>query len=220
MYGYIEERKRGGIERRQIGGMWFLAATLPAEGLGYRVRRRRIWRALQKMGVRRAVMEPEIMAEASCWGIFPVEVVSLRRALLPQLMDLLPPLQGKTASLIAPCLTTDVEAAACFLARRCRYLRLEIAQGREELARRLYTRFGLTAGSVGQTAVTICFGGVAQGRSLCLGEDCAALQEITYAVEKLEKEGVKPQEMLLAALFDGGYLPKEAILVKSIGAKP
>ncbi len=220
MYGYIEEGKRGGIERRQVLGMWLLHATLPTEGLFCRILRRRVWRTLQKEGVRRAVMAIALTEEAARWGIAPVEVFPLRRALLPQLLDLLPSLQGKTAALTAPCLTTDVELAACFLAQRCRYLRLEIGQGRATLARQLYYRFGLTVGSVGETAVSVCFHGMAEGRCLCLGDDCAAYQEVTYQVEELGKMGIMPQEMLLAALFEGGYLPKEAICVKSIGTKP
>ena len=220
MYGYIEEGKKGSIERRQVLGMWFLAATLPTEGIFCSIRRRRVWRTLQKAGVRRAVMSEALTEEASSWGIAPVEVFPLRRALLPQLLDLLPSLQGKTAALTAPCLTTDVETAACLLARRCRYLRLELGRGREELAQRLYCRFGLTVGAVGEPTVSICFHGTAEGRYLCLGEDCAAYQEVTYTVAELEKMGIIPQEMLLAALFEGGYLPKEAICVKSIGTKP
>ena len=220
MYGYIEEGKKGSIERRQVLGMWLLAATLPTEGIFCPIRRRRVWRTLQKAGVRRAVMSEALTEEASSWGIAPVEVFPLRRALLPQLLDLLPSLQGKTAALMAPCLTTDVETAACLLARRCRYLRLELGRGRGELAQRLYYRFGLTVGAVGEPAVSICFHGTAEGRYLCLGEDCAAYQEVTYTVAELEKTGIIPQEMLLAALFEGGYLPKEAICVKSIGTKP
>ena len=220
MYGYVEEGKRAGVERRQVLGMWFIFAALPTEGLFLRRRRRRVWRALQKMGVRRAVMSPELTQEASRWGIAPVEVFPLRRALLGQLLDLMPPLQGKTATLTAPCLTTDVETAACELARRGRYLRLEMERGGETLAAILYRRFGLTAGGVGEAALTVSFLGRAEGRSLYLGEDCGAYQEVTYEVETPEKEGIKPQEMLLAALFEGGYLPKEAILVKTIFTKP
>ena len=191
MYGYIGEGKCCGVERRQVLGMWFLRATLPTEGLLRRFRRRRVWRMLQKAGVRRAVMGTELIGETARWGVTPVEVFALRRALLPQLLDLLPSLQGKTAALTAPCLTTDVETAACFLARRCRYLRLEVARGRERLEENLYYRFGLTVGGVGDAAVTVCFHGAAEGRCLCLGEDCAAYQQVTYAVEKLEKEESK-----------------------------
>lgn len=220
MYGYIEEGKVAAMERRQVLGMWFVFAALPTEGLFCRRRRRRVWRALQTMGVRRAVMGEELAEEASQWGISPVEVFPLRRALLRQLLDLMPPLQGKTAALAAPCLTTDVETAACALARRCRYLRLNMERGREELAQILYRRFGLTVSGGAEAALTVCFHRTAEGRCLYLGEDCARHQGVTYQVEKLEKEGIKPQEMVLAALFEGGYLPKEAILVKTIFTKP
>ncbi|MBR5571810.1 MAG: hypothetical protein IKV99_04125 [Oscillospiraceae bacterium] len=220
MYGYIEEGTRGSMERRQILGMWLVHVTLPTEGAFCRIRRRRMWRALQRAGVRRAVMTAAVTEESARWGIAPVEVFPLRRALLPQLLDLLPPMQGKTAALTALGLTTDVETAACELARRCRYLRVEMGRGREELARRLYCRFGLTVGGAGSPTVTVCFHGTAAGRCLCLGEDCAAYQEVAYRVEELEKRGIMVQEMLLAALFEGGYLPKEAICVKSIDTKP
>ena len=220
MYGYIAEAKRWETEQRQVLGMWFLWATLPTEGLFHRTRRRRIWRTLQRACVRRAVMPPALVEEAARWGIAPVEVYPLRRALLPQLLDLLPSLQGNTAALTAPCLTTDVENAACELARRGRYLHVEMEQGGEALAAILYRRFGLTVGGVGERLLTVCFGGRKEGRCLCLGENCGEYQEISYKVEKLEEAGIKPQEMLLAALFEGGYLPKEAILVKSICTKP
>ena len=221
MYGYIaEEGRRAAMERRQVLGMWLLHVTLPCEGIFCRVRRRRGWRALQTMGVRRAVMPPALMEEAARWGIAPVEVFSLRRGLLVQLLDLMPSLRGKTVTLTAPCLTTDVETAACELARRGRYLRLEMERGGETLAAILYRRFGLTVGGVGETALTVSFGGPAAGRCLCLGEDCAEHQEVTYKVEKLEKMGIMPQEELIAVLFEGGHLPKEAILVKSICMKP
>ena len=87
MYGYIEEGKKDSIERRQVLGMWFLAATLPTEGIFCSIRRRRVWRTLQKAGVRRAVMSEALTEEASSWGIAPVEVFPLRRALLPQLLE-------------------------------------------------------------------------------------------------------------------------------------
>ncbi|MBQ3548790.1 MAG: hypothetical protein IJA33_02795 [Oscillospiraceae bacterium] len=220
MYGYVEEGKKSCLDRRQLWGVWFLWATLPTEGVFCGIRRRRVWKNLRCAGTRCAVLPEELVEEAAQYGILPVEVASLRRALLPQMLDHFPPLEGKTATLCAPFLTPAVEAAGEELARRARYLRLNIGQGREMLAQRLYYRFGLTAGALGEEVLTVCFGGSATGRCLCLGEDCSRYQQVTYTVPILEAAGIAPREMLLSALFQGKHLPKEAICVKSISTKP
>lgn len=216
MYGYVMEGQAGSMDCRQILGMWFWCLTLPAEGAFCSLRRRRWWRKLQSAGVRRAVLPDHLAAEGMRWGIEPVEVCSLRRALLPQILDCCPPLTGKTVRLAAPYVTAAVGAAAEVLARRARYVDLQVGQGRDELALHLQRRYGLAVGAVGTVALTVDFGSGSIGRCIALGEDCAAQQQVVYHVEKLASVGVEPQEQLLSALFGAGYLEKEEIQVKTI----
>lgn len=216
MYGYVVEGQAGSMVCRQILGMWFWRLTLPAEGAFCSLRRRRWWRKLQSAGVRRAVLPAHLTAEGVRWGIEPVEVYSLRRALLPQILDRCPSLSGKTVRLAAPYVTAAVGAAAEVLARRARYVDLQVGQGGEALAAHLQRRYGLAVGAVGTVALTVDFGSGSLGRCIYLGEDCAARQQVVYHVEKLASVGVEPQEQLLSALFGAGYLEKEEIQVKTI----
>ena len=204
------------MDCRQILGMWFWCLTLPAEGAFCSLRRRRWWHKLQSAGVRRAVLPDHLAAEAAQWGIAPVEVYPLRRGVLPQLLDCCPPLTGKSVRLAAPYVTAAVGAAAEVLAQRARYVDLQVGQGSEALAAHLQRRYGLAVGAVGAVTLTVDFGSGSMGRSIHLGEDCAARQQVVYHVEKLASVGVEPQEQLLSALFGAGYLEKEEIQVKTI----
>ena len=216
MYGYVVEGQAGSMECRQILGMWFWCLTLPAGGTFLGLRRRRWWRKLQSAGVRRAVLPDHLTVEGVRWGIEPVEVYSLRRALLPKLLDHCPALTGKTVRLVAPYVTAAVGAAAEVLAQRARYVDLQVGQGGEARAAHLQRRYGLAVGAVGTVALTVDFGSGSLGRCIALGEDCAARQQVVYHAEKLASVGVEPQEQLLSALFGAGYLEKEEIQVKTI----
>lgn len=216
MYGYVAEGREGNIERRQILGMWFCCLTLPESGLFCVLRRRKWWQKLQKQGVRRAVLPKHLTAEAAQWGIIPVEVYSLRRAMLEQLLDRCPPLAGKTVRLAAPYVTTAVGAAAEALARRARYMDLQVGRGGEELALHLQRRYGLAVGAIGVVALTVDFGSDSLGQCIYLGEDCAAHQQVVYHAERLAAVGIEAQEQLLSSLFGAGYMEKEEIQVKTI----
>lgn len=217
MYGYVLEGREGGIEVRQILGMWFCALTLPVgDGFIALRRRRKWWRRLQKAGVRRAVLPAHLTAEAMQWGITPVEVYALRRALLPQLLDCCPTLTGKAVRLSAPFVTAAVGEAAEVLAQRGRYVDLQVGQGREKLALQLQRRYGLAAGAVGKVALTVDFGSGSLGRCIHLGEDCAQHERVVYEVETLARAGIEAQEQLLSALWEGEYIKKEEIQVKTI----
>jgi len=216
VYGYVVEGREGCIERRQILGMWFCCLTLPIGGSFLGLRRRSWWRKLQKQGVRRAVLPAHLVAEGLQWGIAAVEVYSLRRAVLPQLLDCVPSLAGKAVRLTAPCVTVAVGEAAEVLAQRARYVDLQVERGGEALAAYLQRRYGLAVGAIGTVALTVDFGSGSIGRCIALGEDCAARQQVVYHVEKLASVGIEAQEQLLSALFGAGYLEKEDIRVKSI----
>ena len=216
MYGYVQEGREGILEMRQIAGMWFCALTLPVGGAFLGLRRRRWWRKLQKKGVRRAVLPAHLAAEGLQWGIAAVEVYSLRRALLGQILDCCPPLTGKTVRLSAPCVTAAVGEAAEVLAQRGRYVDLQVGRGGEVLAAHLQRRYGLAVGAVGTVALTVDFGCGSLGRCIHLGEDCAAHEQVVYEAETLECESVAAQEQLLSALWEGEYMKKEEIQVKTI----
>ena len=216
MYGYVQEGREGSVEMRQILGMWFCALTLPVGGSFLGLRRRSWWRKLQSAGVRCAVLPAHLVAEGLQWGIAAVEVYSLRRAVLGQILDCCPPLTGKTVRLTAPCVTVAVGEAAEVLAQRARYVDLQVERGGEALAAYLQRRYGLAVGAIGTVALTVDFGSSAMGRYIHLGEDCAARQQVVYHVEKLAGIGVEVQEQLLSVLFGAGYLEKEEIQVKTI----
>ena len=216
MYGYVVEGQAGSMDCRQILGMWFWCLTLPAEGAFCSLRRRRWWRKLQSAGVRRAVLPDHLTAEGLRWGIEPVEVYSLRRVLLPKLLDRCPALTGKTVRLAAPYVTAAVGAAAEVLAQRARYVDLQVGQGGEALALHLQRQYGLAVGAVGAVELTVDFGSGSLGRCIALGEDCAARQQVVYHAEKLASVGLEVQEQLISALFGAGYLEKEEIQVKTI----
>lgn len=215
MYGYVTLGTPAAVAQRRIEGVWFMAAVLPESGILLRLRRHFVWRKLRRRGVRRCVMPETLEAEAARWGILPVEVCRLRQALLPQLLDRQGDLRRKTAALQAAHVTAAVAEAAVLLARRVRYLSLEIGSGREVLERILWERFGLTVCGVGQAAVTVSFGGAPSGNTICLGEDCRRYQRLTYRLTAGEPESEVP-EQLLAVLFEAGEIKKEQIRVKTI----
>ena len=162
------------------------------------------------------MLPAHLAAEGLPWGIAAVEVYSLRRALLGQILDCCPPLTGKTVRLTAPCVTAAVGEAAEVLAQRGRYVDLQVGQGRDELARYLQRRYGLAVGAVGTVALTVDFGSGSIGRCIALGEDCAAQQQVVYEAETLARQGIAAQEQLLSVLWEGEYMKKEEIQVKTI----
>ena len=162
------------------------------------------------------MLPKHLAAEGLQWGIMPVEVYPLRRALLPQILDCCPPLQGKTVRLAAPYVTAAVGDAAEVLAQRARYVDLQVGQGGEKLALQLQQRYGLAVGAVGAVALTVDFGSDSRGRCIHLSEDCADHEEVRYYAEKLADVGVEVQEQLLSVLWEGEYMKKEEIQVKTI----
>lgn len=216
MYGYVEVGRGRLPDLRQIGGVWFLAVTVPPGGGLAKYHRRYLLRRLSRVGATRCVLPPEVTEEAARCGLQPVEVQSLRLAMLPQLLDVRGDLRRETAVLQASCVTPAVYAAAAALAVRVRYLSLEVDSGGEMLARALRERFGLCAGRVGHPAVTVSFGGVPGENTLCLGQDCQRWQTIQYELTGDLPVVWPPPEQLLAVLFEAGEIKKEQIRVKTI----
>lgn len=202
---------RGKAERRQVRGVSFWVVPMPMEGTLASVRRKRRWRELRRMGIRRGIVPPEWAKEAEKWGIRGVEVYPLRRAVWEQML----PRQGNTALIRAGYIDAAVRDCAAVLARRFRYLRLETGWGTEELQQELLLRYGLSIGG-GTAEMTVSFGGKpAADPEICLGEDCARWQRMEY--EEIEGlEGWEFSEELLCTLFQSGGVKKEVIRVKRL----
>ena len=215
MYGYVIPGHRLVLERRRLGGVWFAVAEIPCCGLLARLGRRRAYRLLRREGITRCVLPEQWAEEAAAYGLLPVEVYSLRQALLPGLLDRQGDLQHASAVLRAPYVSAAVSAAAMLLAQRVRYLSLETGGGTVELADMLRCRYGLCAGRIDAAALTVCFGGAPPpGPAICLGPDCARFQSLTYApIPGLPQDA---PEQLIAALFEVGEIKKEEIYVKTI----
>lgn len=215
MYGYVMWGDRPALSRQRIAGMWFAVATVPRRGWPFR--RRRVLRRLRRSGVVRCVLPPELEEEAAQSGLLPVEVQRLRCAVLPQLLSKVEGLGRGTAVLRAEYASPEVWRSAALLAQRARYVALEMDGGGEALAQELRRRFGLCVGRVGETVVTVSFSGAPQrGRTIYLGADCHRYQRIEYALADDKLGQWPPQEQLLAALFEGGEIKKEALCVKTI----
>lgn len=216
MYGFVEVGGHPGLERRQIGGVWFLVATVPSGGALAGLRRRRLLRRLRKAGAVRCVLPPALTAEAGRYGLRPMGVQGLRLAMLPQLLDMQGDLRRAAAVLRAPWVTPAVYDAAVVLAARVRYLSLEVEAGGDALAQALRQRFGLCVGRMGSPAVTVSFGGAPGRDTICLGEDCQRWQMVDYALEGALPGINPPPEQLLAVLFEADRIKKEQIRVKTI----
>ena len=196
--------------RRQVHGVWFWVVPMPMEGILASRRRRKRWREMQKLGIRRGIVPRELRQEAEEWGVQGVEVYPLRRAVWEQLL----PQQGQTAAIRAGHVDAVVQDCGAVLARRFRYLRLETGWGTEGLQRELLRRYGLSAGGGMAAEVTVSFGGSpGEGCEICLGEDCARWQTVEYE----EIQGLADWEFseeLLSVLFQSGGVEKKEIRVK------
>lgn len=216
MYGYVMPGARPLLTRQQVAGVWFTVAVVPQNGVLVRFRRRRVLRRLHQLGVTRCVLPSEMTEEAAQFGLLPVTVYGLRRALLSQLLEMQGDLRRSTALLRASHVFPAVYDAALVLARRVRHLSLDTGGGTETLARELRTRLGLCVGGVGRPTVTVSFGGPPSGNTICLGEDCRLYQRLEYRLAEEKLGSWPPSEQLLAALFEAGGIKKEEIRVKTI----
>lgn len=210
MLAYVKEGT-GKAEYRQIRGMEILSVPMPVGRAGA-LRRRRIWRKLYRMGIRRGIYPPAFQEEAARWGIRAVEVHPLRREVWMQLL----PKTGTLAQIRAEHVDAAVEQAAEVLLRRFRYLRLETGWGTEGLAQKLLRRYGLGVGGEGQAEWTISFEGKPTERQeICLGPDCELWQQMIYENVEGVEDG-ELSEQLLCALFQSGKIKKEELQVKMV----
>ena len=207
VFGYITEGKRAQWQEKELCGVLFYEVTLPVSHLFCRVHRRLLWKKLRRCGVRRCIMEQKWEAEAAQYGISPVEAAPLRRTLLPRL---LPELTGQTVALRAQCADGDVVQAAELLARRARYVSLDVPRGGDILARQLRNKYGLSTLSGVPAAVTVDFTDTCRG-ALSLGEGGTML---------CRAGGQILPEKVVAALFYAGTVKKEEIEIYSIPFNP
>ena len=221
MYGYIRQGRRTALTRELIGGVAFQVLTVGTGPLR-RVRARRLLRRLARQGVSAAVFEDGAWREAAArYGIRPVPVGPLRLAKLGELLDAVcPVLSGKTARLCTGEDGSTARRAARVLVKRARYVAAE-PPGQAALEQWMLARYGVAAGSGGQTpAVTVWCGMAGEerdGAAVYLGEDCTARQEVRYAAAGLEPWPVS--EQLLAALFAAGRWEPSQIHVVSVTSR-
>lgn len=221
MYGYIRQGRRTALTRELIGGVAFQVLTVGTGPLR-RVRARRLLRRLARQGVSAAVFEDGAWREAAArYGIRPVPVGPLRLAKLGELLDAVcPALSGKTARLCTGEDGSTARRAARVLVKRARYVAAE-PPGQAALEQWLLARYGVAAGSGGQTpAVTVWCGMAGEerdGAAVYLGEDCTARQEVRYAAAGLGPWPVS--EQLLAALFAAGRWEPSQIHVVSVTSR-
>ena len=203
---------KGKTERRQVRGVWFWIVPMPMQGVWATSRRKKRWRELRRLGVRRGIVPTELAQEAEKWGVRGVEVYPLRRAVWEQMI----PRQGHAAAIRAGHVDGAVADCAAVLARRFRYLRLATGWGTETLQEELLRRYGLSTGGGMAAEITVSFGGEPTGENeVCLGEDCDRWQQVEY--EKIK--GLEEREFseeLLCVLFQGGGVKKEEIRVKRL----
>ncbi len=201
---------RGKSRKERIRGALFYTVYLPRQGWLSPCRRARRWRELRKNGVRFALFPPELREEAARFGVRPVSVAPLRRALMDQLVG-----RGGCVRLAAHRVDGDVQRAALLLSRRYRHVVLDVGPGQEDLSRLLYRRFGVAGGSGKDWEMTVTFRDEAEkGRAIYLGEGCAAYQRITYRLA--DEQADEPDEAWLGALFLAGSLKKDELCVKSV----
>ena len=207
MYGYIRQGQRTVLTREVIGGVPFWVLTA---GRGWpRLRVRSLLRRLARHGVRTAVFEGDTWQTAAArYGIHPVPVGGLRLAKLEELLDCLcPALSGKTVRL---CVGKDggtARQAAQVLAKRARYVQLDM-EDPAALAAELLYRWGIAAGDGGRrAALTVVCGDVredTEGPAIYLTEDCGARQTPVWTSPRAAALAVPVTEPLAAVLTAAG----------------
>lgn len=182
---------------------------------------RREGRVLHQAGVREGTW-PEDLPSWAKMGLHPVDIMPLRRALLPALLDQAfrqKRLSPRSASvrLTAEGTSLPVYWAAQLLAERVRYLHLQVGCGQQALEDWLLQRYGLACGGA-DAALEVTFRADAPESALLLGESCPG-QGVEYilppALQDAMPGGVEG-ERLLAALYRQGRLRAGDLSVRRI----
>ena len=215
--------RRPRLEQQRICGADF-AVLQAAPPRGWRQKRR--WgRALEAMaaaGVRCTAVQGPAEPWLRRYGLHRAQEFSLRRALLPQLLDRAEAdwgldLRNGTVLLSAPSADRETRELLLQLGRRVRYVAVSAGSGQGELETLLLQRLGLGQGRPDRAILELCLGEERQGQmpALHLGWDCARRQRLSAAVD-----GEEWPETVLAALFQAGKVEKGAICLKSVEFRP
>ena len=211
MVAWIQNGERGGIFQWECRGVFIWKATLPTKGLLPAWRRNRIWRKLAHMGVRLGIFSPNLQQEAGKWSIAPVEVVQLRRAMLPELFEKCAIVRTDTVAVRGVETTAEMYTAAAFLTHKARYVSLEVEQGAEQLSDWLRREYGVCTNAKGRS---VCGGVTFSGEPRCgevhLGRECRRYQTVRYQVD-----GADMPEELVAFLWQAGAVKREQIAIIS-----
>ncbi len=204
----------------QIAGLPICRVTLRGRNgplLRWLVRREND--TLRQAGIRQGIW-PSALPEGLCPALRPVEVYTLRRGLMPQMIGQAARQKGVHLSRASVRLTADgaelsVYYAARLLAERARHLQLDVGLGQHALEQWLWQRYGLSCGGE-EAAMEVSFRRGRAGDALLLGEDCRR-QQVEYLLPPaLPIPEGEDREPLLAALFAAGRVKKDEIQVKSV----
>lgn len=167
---------------------------------------------LHASGVRRCICrEPALTALANEVDITTIPVLPMRLRLLDTLLAACCPdgLEGRAAAIRCGAGGEETaRQAAAVLARRARYLRLEMDDP-APLARELLERWGVSAGDGGrQPACTVVCGryngSAPDTPTVYLTEDCQWRQTPVWKVRRADALPLPVTEQLIAALLDAG----------------
>lgn len=182
-------------------------------GRGYFARRRALHclRQLYDSGVRRCICaDGDLLPLAKQADITSYPVLPLRLALLGSLLDILCPGGLQNAAAVLRCGPGGEEtarAALTVLARRARYVRLDM-EDPAALAAELLYRWGIAAGDGGRrAALTVVCGDVredTEGPAIYLTEDCGARQMPVWTSPRAAALAVPVTEPLAAVLTAAG----------------
>ena len=209
-----------GHEVRQVAGLPVCRVTLRGrDGPLLRWLTRRECGRLRRAGIRQGIW-PAALPCGMRPELHPVEIYTLRRALMPQLIGQAARQKGICLPQAAVRLTADgaelsVYYAARLLAERARYLQLDVGLGQQALEQWLWQRYGLSCG--GEEAVMeVSFRRGRAGDALLLGQDSRRQQVEYLTPPDLQIPEGEDREPLLAALFAAGRVKKAEIQVKSV----
>ena len=209
------------VVRADLHGMPLVRLEISGrEGYFLTGRVRACLRQMRRDRVRQCIW-PEDLPDRWRGEFQPVPVWQLRRALLPQLLTCAArqwgvDLSHGTVLVKADYADASVRQAVSLLAGRCRYLRLDMGLGREQLEADLRSRYGMAPAGTGWL-LQVSFTGEAAPRTICLDRQVATRQRVFYQRPAWWPETLPLREELLAALWQAGKLQPEEICVKSIG---
>ena len=229
MWGYIRQEASNGrktwMSEEWVAGLHFavlhcghINTPLYQYRLVHKLRRMRAW------GVRQSIVPREWETLCLREGIRPVTEAPLRQALMEPLWDRFCQERNLCVRGNAVCLQGKrndavVEQATIMIARKVRYLVLELEEGQAQMEDWLRNEYGLCVGCCGHSVVAkICCDktSVQSIPTLWLGEGCERYQRVTYRLNGIWQGKVEENPQLLTVLWTEGKLTPEDIAIKSV----